>query len=287
MRTGVIILPQQGHAGTARLWRRAEEYGFTHAWTYDHLAWRSLADEPWQATVPVLTVAALATSTIRIGTLVSSPNFRHPVPFAKELMSLDEVSEGRFTLGFGAGAPGHDQSVLGDEVPAPAERTARFREFVDLLDRLLTRPVTSFGGAYYRAVEARMIPGCVQKPRLPFVLAANGPVAVRHAARFAARHGDGWVTTGNWRPTDDHADWWRAVRETVDRFDAAGGPAGNRHLIIDPLGRFPVLASAQAFADAAGKAAELGFTDVVVHWPRASGVYAGDEAVLETLDLRA
>src|SRR4051794_158905 len=111
MRVGVIILPQQRWAESRRLWTKAEELGFDHAWTYDHLAWRSLADEPWFATVPPLTAAAVVTSRIALGTWVTSPNFRHPVPFAKEVMHLDDISGGRLLLGVGAGGQGFDARV--------------------------------------------------------------------------------------------------------------------------------------------------------------------------------
>lgn len=69
-------------------WQRAEAYGFDHAWIFDHLAWRSLADEPWHATIPTLTAAVLATSTLRVGTWVTTPNFRHPVPLACLVTSI-------------------------------------------------------------------------------------------------------------------------------------------------------------------------------------------------------
>src|SRR6266545_4930610 len=101
---GVVILPQGRWQEDEARWRRADEYGFDHAWTYDHLSWKALVDEPWFATVPTLAAAALVTEQIRLGTLVASPNFRHPVPFAKELMTLDDLSEGRFILGVGAGS---------------------------------------------------------------------------------------------------------------------------------------------------------------------------------------
>src|SRR5687768_4817719 len=113
MRVGVIVLPEQRWSDASSRWRRLDEWGFDSAWTYDHLAWRSLADGPWFATVPTLAAAAGVTSRIRLGTFVASPNFRHPVPFAKELMGLDDISGGRFVLGVGAGGTGFDASVLG------------------------------------------------------------------------------------------------------------------------------------------------------------------------------
>ena len=282
MRIGVIVLPEQRWADAADRWRRLDEWGFDSAWTYDHLAWRSLADGPWFATVPTLTAAALATTRIRLGTFVASPNFRHPVPFAKELMTLDDVSAGRFVLGVGAGGGGFDTTVLGDEPLSGAQKAARFGEFVELLDKLLTSDRTSYDGQWYRAVDARMVPGCVQQPRLPFVVAANGPKAMR----VAARHGQGWVTTGT-TPQDAGEDaWWDGVAAACGRLDEALDEAGRRrddierYLSLDASGTFG-LASVEHLRDAIGRAQELGFAEAVVHWPRPDGVYAGDEAVLE------
>src|SRR6478736_4666443 len=133
---GVVVLPQQRWTEAAARWRAVEQMGFAHAWTYDHLAWQSLADEPWFATVPTLTAAALVTERIRLGTWVASPNFRHPVPFAKDLMTLDDIAAGRLLVGLGAGGTGVDATVLGGEVLPPKERAERFEEFVELLDDL-------------------------------------------------------------------------------------------------------------------------------------------------------
>ena len=105
MRFGIVILPQYDWPEAARRWRGAEELGFDHAWTYDHLSWRGLAGERWHATIPTLTAAAMVTERIRLGTFVASPNYRHPVPFAKDVASVDQVSGGRMLLGVGSGWP--------------------------------------------------------------------------------------------------------------------------------------------------------------------------------------
>ena len=282
MRLGVIVLPDQRWNDAAHRWRRLDEWGFDSAWTYDHLAWRSLADGPWFATVPTLTAAALVTDRIRLGTFVASPNFRHPVPFAKELMSLDDVSGGRFVLGIGAGGTGFDATVLGADDLSAGQRVDRFAEFVELLDVLLTSPRTSYDGSWFRAVDARMHPGCVQQPRLPFVVAANGPSAMR----VAAVHGQAWVTTGVTPPEDGEERWWSGVANASSRMDAAleavdRDPADlERYLSLDASGMF-ALSSTEHLTDAVGRAASLGFAECVVHWPRPGGVYAGDEGVLE------
>ncbi len=75
---------------------------------------------------------------MRLGTLVTSPNFRHPVTLAKDLITLDDVSDGRITLGIGAGGNGFDATALGQDPWSPRERADRLAEFVPLLDRLLT-----------------------------------------------------------------------------------------------------------------------------------------------------
>jgi alkanesulfonate monooxygenase SsuD/methylene tetrahydromethanopterin reductase-like flavin-dependent oxidoreductase (luciferase family) len=282
MRLGVVVLPELPWAQARWQWQQLDEWGYHSAWTYDHLAWRSLADGPWFATVPTLAAAALATSTIRLGTFVASPNFRHPVPFAKELMTLDDLSGGRFQLGVGAGGGGFDAAVLGTPDLSPRERVDRFAEFVELLDRLLTTPRTSYDGTWFTARDARMHPGCVQNPRLPFVVAANGP----RAMRVVARHGQAWVTTGVTRPEDGEAAWWAALPAAVERLDVALVEEGRdpatvqRYLSVDSSGAFGP-SSVEHLRDVLGRAAVLRFDEVVVHWPRPEGVYAGDVGVLE------
>jgi alkanesulfonate monooxygenase SsuD/methylene tetrahydromethanopterin reductase-like flavin-dependent oxidoreductase (luciferase family) len=283
MRIGIVILPDQRWSLSARRWRQAEEYGFDHAWTYDHLGWRDLVDGPWFDAVATLTAAATVTGRIGLGTWVASPNFRHPVHFTRELTALDDISGGRLLIGAGAGGTGFDSAVLGGPELPPRARVDRFAEFLDLLDRLLRTDRVSFSGAYYTAVDARSTPGPVQTPRPPLLVAANGP----RTLALAARYGDGWITTGT--EGDAGADvWWRSVAAVSARFDAALAAAGRapetvaRYLDLDSSPVYS-LSSADAFTDAVGRAAALGFTDVVTHWPRASSWYAGDEKVLETV----
>ncbi|GAA2820361.1 LLM class flavin-dependent oxidoreductase [Saccharopolyspora taberi] len=277
-----MILPEHRWWAAEPLWRMAEEYGFAHGWTYDHLGYGSLVDKPWFDAVPTLTAAATATSTLRLGTLVSSPNFRHPVHFARELTALDDIADGRITLGIGAGGIGFDAHVLGgSELPASA-RVDRFAEFVELLDLVLTRDNTTYRGEHFTAVEARRAPGCVQAPRLPFVVAANGTRMMRLAARF----GRGWLTTG--RYTDDLNTWWRSVADLSMRFTdvvAEEGREGrriDRYLSVDAAPAYS-LSSVEYFRDVVGRAGELGFTDVISHWPRPEEPYAGKESTVEEI----
>ncbi|MFB2597194.1 LLM class flavin-dependent oxidoreductase [Herbiconiux sp. P17] len=284
MRYGIVILPQDPWPESRRKWVLAEELGFDHAWTYDHLSWRSLADEPWCATIPLLTAAATATTRIRLGTFVASPNYRHPVPFAKDLATLDDISGGRFTLGVGSGGTGFDAFVLGQEELTPRQRHERFAEFVTVLDELLRFENAgshgiSASGDWYTAHEARMVGAPAQVPRMPFMLAANGPKGLALMARF----GQSWVTTGAEGATGE--DWWRSVGDLSHRLDDAAEAAGRdplsigRVLSLDNPQMFS-LSSIAAFEEMTGRAADLGFTDVISHWPRRDGIYAGSEDVL-------
>jgi alkanesulfonate monooxygenase SsuD/methylene tetrahydromethanopterin reductase-like flavin-dependent oxidoreductase (luciferase family) len=182
-------------------------------------------------------------------------------------------------LGIGAGGTGFDATALGQELLSPAERIARLAEFTGLLEELLTHPATTHRGERYTAIDARMVPGGVQQPRIPFVVAANGP----RGMAIAAEHGQGWATTGKTDPDDGQQAWWAGVRELSKRFDevAASRPL-DRYLNLDSSAVYS-LSSLEAYRDAVGRAGELGFTDVVAHYPRAEGIYAGDVETLEAV----
>src|SRR4029450_12729931 len=106
VRLGVLILPEHRLPALTEKWSRAEGLGVAHPRTYDHIGWRDLRDSTWFAAVPTLAAAAMLTTRIRLGTLVASPNFRHPVPFARELLTLDDLAGGRVPVGSGAGGRG-------------------------------------------------------------------------------------------------------------------------------------------------------------------------------------
>jgi alkanesulfonate monooxygenase SsuD/methylene tetrahydromethanopterin reductase-like flavin-dependent oxidoreductase (luciferase family) len=206
------------------------------------------------------------------------------VPFAKDVATLDDIAGGRVLLGIGSGGTGFDAFVLGQPELTPGQRHARFAEFVDQLDELLRFETPGSGGItrggdWFEAVGARMVGMPAQRPRVQFVVAANGPKGLGIVVRQAA----GWVSTGPDGLTGEH--WWRGVGELVERLEATALAAGrdpatiDRYLSIDSGGVYS-LSSIAAFEDTVGRAAALGFTDVIAHWPRAEGIYAGDEDVL-------
>jgi alkanesulfonate monooxygenase SsuD/methylene tetrahydromethanopterin reductase-like flavin-dependent oxidoreductase (luciferase family) len=293
LRLSTVILPIYRWAEGRTVWKRAEELGFHAAYTYDHLSWRvPFRDRTWFGALPTLTAAAGVTDTIRLGTLVTSPNFRHPVPLAKELMTLDDISGGRVTLGIGAGGTGFDATVLGQQPWTPRERADRFAEFVELLDKLLVEDATTFNGRFYSAVEARTIPGCAQTPRLPFAIAATGPRGMRLAAKF----GQAWVTTGDpaLYETGTPEESLDAIRGQVNRLstalsDAARDPNAVPKILLTGFtpDRGAPFESLDAFVDFAGRHAEAGITEIVIHWPIAGSDFAYDHSAFERIAAQA
>jgi alkanesulfonate monooxygenase SsuD/methylene tetrahydromethanopterin reductase-like flavin-dependent oxidoreductase (luciferase family) len=294
LRLSTVILPyRRWHEGGRAAWERAEQLGFHTAYTYDHLSWRvPFRDGPWFGAVPTLTAAAAVTERLRLGTLVTSPNFRHPVTLAKELISLDDISGGRITLGIGAGGTGFDATALGQEPWTPRERANRFAEFVPLLDRLLTQESVSYEGDFYAAHEARNIPGCVQRPRLPFAVAATGP----RGLALAARHGQAWVTTGDPKLYENGTSEQsiRAIRGQAEKLGDACAEIGRDAAEMDKIlltgftpDRARPLDSLDAFVDFAGRHRELGFTEIVIHWPVPETVFAAEEKVFEQIAMDA
>ncbi|MFG2172282.1 LLM class flavin-dependent oxidoreductase [Streptomyces niveus] len=291
LRLSTVILPvDRWHEGGRAKWQRAEELGFHAAYTYDHLSWRTFRDGPWFGALPTLTAAATATDRLRLrlGTLVTSPNFRHPVTLAKELISLDDISGGRITLGIGAGGNGFDATALGQEAWTPRERADRFGEFVPLLDQLLTEGAVTEYGARYSAVEARNIPGCVQRPRLPFAVAATGP----RGLKLAARHGQAWVTTGDPSLYEEGTpqESVEAIRGQVEKLGGACAEIGRDVAELEKIlltgftpDRRRPLESVDEFVDFAGRHQELGITELVVHWPVPDSDFAVDQVVFEKI----
>lgn len=278
MRHGICILPDLTWEQSRPRWILAEEMGFDHAWTYDHLVWGRLPDSRWSGCMPLLSAAAAVTSVIQLGAFVVSPNFRHPVSFSREVETLVDISDGRFLLGLGAGGT-PDDVVLGQPELTARQRVDRFQEFVGLLDRTLREDHVDADGEYYRARNMRLGRGPV-RDRVPFLLAGNGP----RSARFAARHGEAWVTTG--QAAETLGDWFAAVGRTVDILDEElsryPGRRIDRYLSLDASPR-NALESVGLFDDMVGRATELGFTDVIVHWPREAEPYEAPMGVLESI----
>lgn len=275
MRIGVVLIPTDPWAETLAIAQRLDRLGFDHLWLYDHLTWRRYRDRPWHATYPWLAGLAVGTERIRLGTMVSNLNVRHPVTLAKDVMSVDHLSNGRMVLGLGAAGLGFDAEVLGRPVLSPGQRVQRLEEAADVLDRLLRDddpddPPVDHHGAWYTVVGARTLPGCVQRPRVPLAIAAGG----RRSIDVAARRGDAWITYGDATAPAGDADSARLIAQQVEQLGERCAEHGRDAAELDRIflsgnDGERITSSIEAFRDAVGRFGEAGITDLVIHHPRA------------------
>jgi alkanesulfonate monooxygenase SsuD/methylene tetrahydromethanopterin reductase-like flavin-dependent oxidoreductase (luciferase family) len=159
--------------------------------------------------------------------------------------------------------------VLGEPPPKLPDRAARFTDFVEAMDVLLREPMSSYQGEFYTVVDSRTLPGCTQQPRVPFTIAAAGP----RALAVAARHAEMWVTYGPFAAADSPDDWYDAVAGQASAFDkacdtAGRDPVGVRRAALVGLELGWAQESVGAWDDFCDRVDALGFTDVIVHWPR-------------------
>jgi probable F420-dependent oxidoreductase len=160
--------------------RRIEDLGFSTVSVSEHFT-RGWAMEP----LTVLTAAALATSRLRLLTLLLSNDVRHPVVLHKAAATLDVISDGRLELGIGAGWLEEDYTASGLPFDPPATRIARLAESVAVLDGLFGSLPFSHAGTYYSIDHLDGLPKPVQQPRPPILLGGGGPRMLRMAAGIA------------------------------------------------------------------------------------------------------
>ncbi|MDP9402885.1 MAG: TIGR03621 family F420-dependent LLM class oxidoreductase [Actinomycetota bacterium] len=175
---------QVSAAGGGREWadqaRRIEALGYSTLWVPDHF------DDQWGPLV-ALTAAATATTTLLIGPLVLDNDYRHPAVVAKEMATLDLVSEGRLELGLGAGWRRADYEQYGLVFDPPGVRIDRLAEAVGVIKALWSeeRGDADFEGAHYSLQGAKRRPRPVQRPRPRLLMGGGGRRMLSLAAREA------------------------------------------------------------------------------------------------------
>jgi alkanesulfonate monooxygenase SsuD/methylene tetrahydromethanopterin reductase-like flavin-dependent oxidoreductase (luciferase family) len=177
---------------TVRRWQQFEQMGFESAWLCDHLIQPSRPEGPYFEAWTLLAGLAARTEKIRIGVLVTSNTFRYPSVLAKQVVTVDHISNGRLDFGFGAGWYEPEHTMFGLPFPETRELVGRFREAVQLIDATLRDDVSSYEGKYYRTQDLRSRPAPVQRPRPPFLLGAFGP----RMLKLVAQYGDTWNAFG-------------------------------------------------------------------------------------------
>ncbi len=158
---------QAATAATGTAWsaiaRRAEELGYATLFMPDHFG-----DQ--LAPVPALMAAADATTSLRVGALVFDNDYKHPLVLAKELATIDVLSEGRLEIGLGAGWMRSDYDESGIAYDAPATRVDRFEEGLAVITGLLGPDPFTFEGDHYRIAAHNGLPKPVQDPRPPILV---------------------------------------------------------------------------------------------------------------------
>ena len=188
-----IHLPQSGRkAGPdsiQRAARQAEELGWDDVWVNDHLAVPRGAPYPQSAVffepIVTLTWAAAATRRVGLGTSVLVLPLRHPVHLAKELASLDLLSEGRLILGAGIGWLREEFVALGAE---PTERGKCAEESIQILRKCWGERTVDHDGVYVPTVMRAMRTLPQPARRLPIWIGGTSYAAMERAGRI----GDGW-----------------------------------------------------------------------------------------------
>lgn len=177
--------------------RAAEAAGFEGIGLMDHLAPPAALDQPMYEAMVTATWLAAHTERLRIGHLVLCDAFRHPAVLAREAVSIDHASRGRFELGIGWGSVPAELATFGFPHTEPRERVARLAETLAVLRALWSGDSVDFSGTYHR-VEAG-----AQKPtplsEIPIVIGGAAPRTLELVAAYA--------------------DWWNLPIYALDRLE--------------------------------------------------------------------
>jgi alkanesulfonate monooxygenase SsuD/methylene tetrahydromethanopterin reductase-like flavin-dependent oxidoreductase (luciferase family) len=180
----VEVLPDIDWAELRRRVLHAEELGFDLATTADqYVDWKN-STVPWFDLWATLSALTEATNTIRLAPCVAQIPMRDPATLARQVLTVDHVSGGRVEAALGLGLtvdPGYN--MIGAPNWDNPERAARFGEYVQIVDQLLSTARCSFAGDY--SVDAAAVHESVQSPRPAITIAAMGPRMMRYAAPHA------------------------------------------------------------------------------------------------------
>jgi alkanesulfonate monooxygenase SsuD/methylene tetrahydromethanopterin reductase-like flavin-dependent oxidoreductase (luciferase family) len=165
--------------------RRAEAIGFDTVWIPDELLWRVPSwpgPRGWWECMSMAGAVSASTSTITVGTWVASALHRNPGLTVKSAETLDEISNGRFLLGLGAGHAGDQGATFG----YPEDKTvSRYEEALEIIVPALRGETVSQDGKYHRARQLEIRPRGPRPGRIPLMLGGHGPRTMRLAAQYA------------------------------------------------------------------------------------------------------
>lgn len=165
--------------------QKAETLPYDSLWVQEQI----VGDVPILEPVALLTYVAALTSRLRLGTSVMLTVLRNPVQLAKSLSSLDQISQGRLTVGIGIG--GHVREAIFGYTSE--HRVRRFVEGLQVMKALWTEAKATFTGTFWQFKDVSMEPKPVQKPHPPVWFGARQAPALRRAVQ----HGNGWMGAGS------------------------------------------------------------------------------------------
>jgi F420-dependent oxidoreductase-like protein len=191
IRFGVQAAPQQvSWVELREVWQEVEALGFDTLWVNDHLLPSVGPPEaPNLEGWTMLGAMAALTSRVRIGVMVTSNTFRHPVVLAKMATPVDHLSQGRLILGLGTGYFAQEHQVYGIPLPTARRRAQQLEEALQVIRQLWTEESISFTGSYYRLVNAPFAPKPLQQPHPPILIAGTGE---QLTLPLVAKYADMW-----------------------------------------------------------------------------------------------
>jgi alkanesulfonate monooxygenase SsuD/methylene tetrahydromethanopterin reductase-like flavin-dependent oxidoreductase (luciferase family) len=160
----------------------------------------------------MISAIAAITTDLRIGSLVSPTTFRHPTVLANTAATIDRISNGRLTLGIGAGWQVNEHLAYGVDLLEGKDRVDRFEEAIQIVASMLRNDRTDFAGKHFSIVDAPCQPRPVQAP-LPIMVGTGGPRMSKITAKFA----DEWNTWGHVATATDRVKTFAQACRAVDR----------------------------------------------------------------------
>jgi len=275
LRFGAGVLPNASWKEIIKRFKYTEELGFDITWTGDHFVDWSRPYDPWFELWILLAAVAVETTRIRLGTYVTQIPFRNPALLARQALTVDHISNGRLELGLGTGVLTDPAcEMMGLPNWSSKERVARFKEYVEIVNQLLSNEVTTYKGRYYEIREAVMNPRPVQKPRPPITIAALGSIMLKHAARYA----DTWNTYSTSNTFEEQLDETRKRSQLVDKYcsDIGRSPSSLRrsYLMYDVgartrrgYGMINYYDSEKVFVNMVQKLVDVGITEFLIYYP--------------------
>ncbi len=273
LRFHVLLLPNVAWPEFRARVVALEEMGFEVTGVADHLVDWTKPGAPWFESWTSLAALAEATRTIRLTTLVTQIPLRNPAMLARQVLTLDHISNGRVELGLGTGLTIDPSYAMGGFPNwTPGERVDRFGEYVSIVSTLLSQEVTTLHGTHYSVDAIVMNPRPQQSPRPPIMIAAMGPKMMEHAATYA----------DIWNSLSFLPDFEAQLAETNTRcahmnslLAAAGRDVASlqrSYTMFDGQARhhggaINYYASTDAFVDHVSRVIELGISDVGMYYP--------------------